>query len=523
MQSISGIASTALVFGMVTVFGFGPAHASDDETLRIRTNADLRSIDPGVNRDLATDLVMQHMVEGLVAFREDATVAPMLASNIDVSDDETVYTFTLRDDVVFHNGERLTVEDVVFAWNRYMDPETNWYCRPQFVSGGPSAVESVEVMGDDKVVFTLENPSALFLFNMARFDCGSTAIYHRDSIDPDGTFREPVATGPFKLNDWRRGQYIELARFDQYSALEGDRDGYTGNKTALVDKVRFLIIPDAAAAKTALLAGNVDVDWQVESSQVADYRNSSNVEVTSFTSMNLTLLLFQTRSPKVADVRIRQAIEKSLDLEQIAIAINGEEGKPGRSLVPAASPYFQEAQAAVPERDVEGARALLAEAGYSGEPIRIVTSRQFPELYDISILIQAMALEAGINLQIDVTDWASHGDRLRRGDYEMMAFGYGARLDPSIYFDVATGIKDEEPNKVWDSADAKAMIQESMVVGDMAERQRIFDALEEKFRAEIPLIPLFSRVVSSAHRNNIENYKADWTIGLPRAWGVTIN
>jgi len=82
------------------------------------------------------------MVEGLVAFREDATVGPLLADKVDVSADGTVYTFTLRDGIRFHNGAPMTAEDVVWAWQRYLDPASKWRCLPE-LSGGVAKILDV--------------------------------------------------------------------------------------------------------------------------------------------------------------------------------------------------------------------------------------------------------------------------------------------------------------------------------------------------------------------------------------------
>lgn len=523
-MTVSKIARAALLASCAILVGTSiPAFAADD-MVRIRTNSDLRSIDPGVNRDFNTDLMLQHVLEGLVAFREDATIAPMLAKSYDISPDGLTYTFTLRDDVKFHNGETMTIDHVLAAWNRYMDPATEWFCRPHFAAGGSSAVKDVKAVGTDKLVFELEQPSGLFLFNMARYDCGATAIYHPSSVEADGKITQKlIATGPYQLSDWRRGQYIGLSKFEDYSALEGGPDGYAGNKTPQNDIVRFMIIPDAAAAKTALLAGDLDLDWQIDPSQIADYEKADNVKVESFMSMGITFLAFQTRDPKVADVRIRKAIELSLDYPQMVAAVSDGRSEPSRSFIPRMSSYYQEKQSVMVERNIEKAKELLQEAGYKREPISVMTNRQYPEMHDIAILAQAMALEAGINLQIDITDFASHGDRLRRGAYEMQVFGYGSRIDPSLIYDAATTAnKDKEPNKIWENAEAKDLIRETQRVVDVAERQALFDKLEEKFREEIPLIPIFSKVVTSAARANIEGYKPAWTVGMPRAWSISV-
>ena len=105
-------------------FGLALAQPQAD-TLRIRLNADIRSTDPGINRDNNTDAVMMHVLEGLVAYREDASVAPLLAQSVSTSADGRIYTFKLRQGVKFHNGAPLKADDVLFAWNRYMTPANN--------------------------------------------------------------------------------------------------------------------------------------------------------------------------------------------------------------------------------------------------------------------------------------------------------------------------------------------------------------------------------------------------------------
>ena len=96
------------------------------DAVRVQLRADIRSIDPGVNRDHNTDGVVLHMVEGLVAYGEDASPKPLLAEKVDVSADGKTYTFTLRKGVKFHNGAEMTSADVLWSWNRYMDPKTQW-------------------------------------------------------------------------------------------------------------------------------------------------------------------------------------------------------------------------------------------------------------------------------------------------------------------------------------------------------------------------------------------------------------
>ena len=137
------------------------------------------------------------------------------------SDDGKTYTFKLRKGVKFHNGAEMTSADVVWSWNRYMDPKTQWRCTSEFDGRGLVKVEKVEAPDAETFVITLDKPNALFLATLARTDCGSTAILHKDSVAPDGAWIKPVGTGPFKLEEWKRGECVTLSRFAAYASLPG--------------------------------------------------------------------------------------------------------------------------------------------------------------------------------------------------------------------------------------------------------------------------------------------------------------
>src|SRR5439155_10620914 len=156
--------------------------AGAETLLRTRLNADIRSTDPGTNRDANTDAVVAHMVEGLVAFRDDTSVGPMLADSWAVSNEGRTYTFRLRQGVKFHNGAIMTADDVVWSLKRWLDPATQWRCLSEFSATGIARIEKIEAPDPQTVAITLDQSTALFLPTLARPDCGQPAIIHRDSV-----------------------------------------------------------------------------------------------------------------------------------------------------------------------------------------------------------------------------------------------------------------------------------------------------------------------------------------------------
>lgn len=499
------------------------AQAQDGSTLRASINSDIRSTQPGGNRDFNTDVVIQHVVEGLVALNERIAVSPMLAEKVELSDDGRTYTFTLREGVAFHNGEPLTSAEVLWSLRRYLDPDTQWRCLPD-VTGRSGLAKITDMAAPDArtVTITLEEPAALFLSILARPDCGATAILHPSSVGPDGAWVKPLGTGPYRLGEWRRGQFIELERFEGYASLEGPRDGFVGGKQAHAERVRFMVIPDSSAAKAALLAGNVDVLADVPAPELPDLRGREGVTVAAAPTMGMTGLLMQTRDPLLKDARIRRAIALSIDVPELVAGVIGADAPSNPSPVPSASAFHSEAQSARPARDIAAARRLLAEAGYRGQPIRMITNRRYPNVYDASVVAQAMMSEAGFRVELEVMDWATQLDRYTKGEYQMMAFIYSPRLDPSLSYEMISGPKDSQPRKIWEDPEALSLIQRSMRETDADARQRIFDDLFGRFMEQVPGIVFYNQPDYVAYGNGVTGVQP-WASGHLRLWGVSRN
>jgi peptide/nickel transport system substrate-binding protein len=489
--------------------------------VKVQLNADIRSINPGVNRDDNTDAVVLHIVEGLVAYGEDAQVKPLLAQSVAVSEDGKTYSFKLRQGVTFHNGASLTSADVVWSWNRYMDPKTEWRCLSEFDGRGRAKVLSVAAPDPATVTFTLDSPSALFLANLARTDCGMAAVLHKDSLKPDGSFDKPIGTGPFKFGEWKRGEFVRLEKFAGYASLSGQVDGYAGGKRPLVDEVRFLVIPDSSTAKAALLRGDIDIVPDVANNEVRELRKSDKVEVAVVSNMGLVGLLIQTRDPLLQNVKLRQAIAAALDVPELVAAVTDGLGKPNNSIVPLMSSYHGPAQKQGYKFDPAAAKKLLQEAGYKGEPIVMLANKRYPQSFDSAVIAQQMLQGIGLNVSIEVLEWATQLDRYNKGNYQMQAFPYSARLDPSLSFESIMGPKDKQPRKVWDDPQSQALLDQSMLVSDKAQRQKLFDELHRRFIDQVPMVMLYNGLDAGVVSRKVKGYQPS-ILSKPRLWEVTV-
>ncbi|MBC9033742.1 ABC transporter substrate-binding protein [Sphingomonas sp. JC676] len=488
-------------------------------TLRARLNADIISSDPGTKRDLNTDSVLLHVVEGLVASREDGSIGPMLASSWTISPDRRTYSFQLRRGVRFHNGALLTAGDVVWSLKRYLAPATHWRCRADLGPEGIAQIVSITSPDRLTVRLVLDRPAPLLLKTLARADCGGTGIVHRDSVGKDGKWIRPIGTGPFEWGEWRRNQFVELERFAGYQPLPGTPDGNGGGKQALVDRVRFVAIPDGSAASAALLRGSLDILDGLSPNELGAVKGAAGVRLVDAPSMDFFGILFQTKDPVLADPRLRRAIALSIDVASLTRAATHGTGTADSSPIPVASPYFGDVERPLIKRDLVAARALAKAAGYDGRPITLITSHAPPEIYDAAIVVQAMAREAGINFEIVTLDWATHLARYSSGQYQAMLFGYSARLDPSLLFNAFIGDRSVDPRKVWNTPAALSLLGQSFEAEEPRARQAVFDAMDRRFRTEVPAVILYNSRRVTALSEGVTGFRP-WSAQSQRLWNV---
>ena len=491
------------------------------QTLTYAMNQDIRSTNPGVNRDGNTDAVTLHMVEGLVGYDAKGVAAPLLARSVQLSPDGRTYTFKLRKGVKFHNGAEMSSADVLWSWNRYMDPKTQWRCTSEFDGRGAVKVEKVEAPDAETFVMTIDKPSALFLATLARFDCGGTAVLHKDSVGADGAWIKPVGTGPFKLDEWRRGEVVVMSRNASYQSLPGASDGMVGGKRPLVQTLRFLHVPDAATVKAGLLSGAIDIA-DVDASQVKELKATGKLAIVTAPTAQMHTIILQTKDPLLANKALRQAIAAALDTTQIVQAVSDGFGVPNNSVVPSASAYYTAVQKQGFKHDPEKARKLLREAGYKGETIKMLTNkRPIVPSFEVSVIAQAMLQSIGLNVEIENIEWATQLERYQKGNYQMQSFSYSARLDPALGYEAITGPKAKQPRKVWDNPQAQALLDKSMEVTAPAERQKLFDELHKMQIDEVPIIVLFNNVDFGAVAKRVKGY-APWFASTPRLWEVSV-
>ena len=488
------------------------------ETLKVQMNADIRSSQPGVNRDAGSDSVIMNVVEGLVTQGEGGKILPMLAESWTVSDDGKVYSFKLRDGVTFHNGEPLTAASVKWSLDKlFADP--GFSCITFFNGSRGAKVTAIEAPDPRTVTLTLDAPNAMLLPYMVQTQCGGLGIVAAASYNEDGSWKAPIGTGPFTFGAWKRGESIQLKKFDAYSPAQGEANGFGGGKEAKVDEVSLVVVPDISTAVAGLESGAIDILPYIAPTEAVKLRDEKGLPVTAEPHGGIVTMLFQTKDPLLSEPAMRKAFVAALDVPGLVEAVMSGLAKTNNSLVAARSDYHDAVHDEGYHYDPSAVPALLQQAGYHGEKITILTNRRSAINFDTAMIAQAMLQAAGINAEIEVLDWATQLDRFNSGNYQVMAFNYSNRADPALTYQAVVGSKAKEASAVWDDPEVASLVAKVTAEPEPAKRQAIFDALHKRFLTDLPLVMLTNSLDVSATRPGIEGYRT-WQ-GIIRLWGVS--
>ena len=341
------------------------------------------SLDPHKAVAAGTKEVMFNVFEGLMKPTPEGDLIPAVAEKYEVSDDQLVYTFTIRDGIKFHNGQPVTAGDVVNSITRCIEPSEAGVLAVEPLS----AVEKVTGMDERTVQIRLKEPNTEFLAYL------TLAIL---PAEYDGQDTAPVGTGPFKFVSRAAQDNIVLERFDDY----------WGEK-AYLDKVTYKIIENADSILMSLQSGAVDLFAHLTSTQVAQLGDDFNIEEGT---MNLVQAMYLNHAEKpFDDVRVRQALCYAIDRQQILdLAFDGYGSLIGSSMYPAFGKYFDDSLTNYYTHDVEKAKALLADAGYpDGFSMTITVPSNYQPHIDTAQVIVEQLKEVGITAEILPVTWES--------------------------------------------------------------------------------------------------------------------
>lgn len=330
---------------------------TEGDTIVVGLRSDkILTLDPANYRDRETETVIRNIYDGLVTRTPDGEVVPELAKSW-TNPEPTVYEFVLRDDVYFHNGQKMTADDVVFTFERIMAPDgIDGMPSPRLGLLGP--LESVEKIDDYQVRFTLSESFPVFLQLLVH-----TQIIPKDYVEEvgaKGLAENPVGTGPYKYVSGRLDDQIVLERFDGYYG--GSPDLKKSGKEP-VKKVIFKNMPEPSTRVSALLAGEVHIIQMVPEDLAPRLEADPRVNVMTAEGTRVYGLEFNTAKEPFDDVRVRQAINYAVNWDEILTELyQGRAHRLSTAFLPSGFGYDPDLEPY--SYNPEKAKELLREAGY---------------------------------------------------------------------------------------------------------------------------------------------------------------
>jgi peptide/nickel transport system substrate-binding protein len=445
-------------------------------------------LDPHMTSAYASFQVLENVYDTLVQPAADLSMEPALAESWEISDDSLTWTFTLRDGVKFHNGRDLVAQDVVYSFERIIAEGLNGW---RF-----GAVDTITAPDDSTVVITLTQPSPNLLVSIAGFK-GMAII--PEEIVTDGTIgTTPVGTGPFRFVSQSPDEGIVLEKNpDYWRADEG---------LPMLDGIQFTQIPDASTKLTALRTG--EVHWidavppqDIESLSAEDGITVGRVPGGDYHYFALN----QSREP-FDDVRVRQAIAMAINREEIALAAQFGAATPNQTAIPASNAAWYYDYAPYAQADLEGAQALLDEAGVSDLEIEFLVTSDFPETVTQAEVIAAELAPLGITVTINDVDFSTWLDLEGSGEFDAFMLSWIGNIDPDDFYYAQHHSAGGFNFQFYSNTEVDQLLDDARVETDQAARKALYDQAAKIIVDEASYIYLYNPDNINAWRDEVGGY-----------------
>ncbi|MBX6351309.1 MAG: ABC transporter substrate-binding protein [Clostridia bacterium] len=490
--------------------------------------ADAVSLDPANVTDGESLKTTTQIFDTLLKFQGDTTnVGPGLATGCEPNQDATEWTCTLRSGVVFQDGTPFNAQAVKFNFDRWMhsdDPnrhEGEEFAYYAYMFGGfddKSVIQSVDVLDDTHVKFTLRQPLAPFLQNlaMAPFAIASPAAIQKYGADFG---KHPVGTGPFTFVSWEKDNQIVLER----------NDDYWGTKAA-IDQLVYRVIPDNSERLLELQSGTIQFADGINPSDVPVIQGDPNLQLFLRPANDIGYLAFNTEKKPFDDVRVRQAINMAIDKAAIVKTFYGDLGQVANTPLPPKMWGHSDLQDY--PYDPEQAKQLLAQAGYPNgfqtELWAMSNPRPyFPQPEKIAEAIANDLAKVGIDAKIVTFDWDTYLQKTENGEHTMALLGWiGDNGDPDnflyVLLDKDNAVKGSAGNiAFYKSDELHDLLIRAQRTPDQATRTQLYMQAQEIIHRDAPWVPLVYSEDPVGASAKIHGYVAN-PVGLEQLNEVTV-
>lgn len=467
-----------------------PAPAQTPSTLRIGLQEDPDMLDPHKARTFVGRIVFMGLCDKLLDIDPSLKLVPQLATSWSFSQDGLTLTMKLRSDAKFHDGEPFNAEAAKANLERARTlPES-------LRKSELASVDSVEAPDASTLVLKLKRPDATLL---AQLTDRAGMMLAPKSLSGD-VAAKPVCSGPYKFVERVQNDRIVLEKFkEHWNAAQYN-----------FDRIIYRAIPDTTVRLANLRSGELDMLERLAPTDVKSAQADKSLKVESTANLGYQGITINTNNGEAAnqpmgkDKRVRQALSLAIDRKVLSqVVFEGLYAPMNQPFNP--GNFFINADLPVPERDVAKAKALLKEAGLSKVTAELFVTNN-PVDAQLAQVIQAMAQEAGIEIQIRATEFASQLRDQQQGKFQMSRIGWSGRIDPDGNIHQFVTTKGNQNDGKYSNAEVDKPLDEARTIYEPAERKKRYDAAQKILQDELPIIYLYNQTVFFALRSNIQGF-----------------
>ncbi len=461
----------------------------------VRRWADPTSLDPHQIGDVTSSVVVGELFGGLVTLSLDYEPVLDLAESFSVSDDGTVYTFELRENAKFHDGNPVTAHDVKWSIERAADPTTKSVNARSYLgdivgvneklAGSATEVSGVRVVDDRTVEFTIDAPKAYFL---AKLSYPTAFVLDRNQVTGDGSWLEqPNGTGPFRLGKYDVGELIVLERNELYHLgpphIESVRMILSGGSAMIMYENDEIHLTGVGSDDLPRLLNPEDElhDQLVRSRQRFDV---------FYLGMNVNI-------PPFDDVNVRRALNYAVDLQTIADVVMDGRVSPARGVIPPGFPSYSPNLRSY-NFNPDLARELMESSSYADAwksdslpRITLSLSGSFGAAVPpyLEVIIEQWNQELGIQVDIQQTEWATYLEDVKDAKYQLFAIGWVADYpDPENFLDILFHSESANNNTRYSNPEVDRLLEEARTERDKTRRFQIYNQVEQIVLDEAPWV-----------------------------------
>ena len=476
---------------LIPMFGGVPIHGSTPvpnpgATVTVAEAVSPSTLDPQASPLGADFSAWELAYQCLLTTSSNGTITPQLATGYSMGGGRTVYDFTLRRNVYFHNGDQLTSADVVYTFQRLMKTGIP-YAKSRFPT-----LKSVDATGPYTVRFVLSEPDPSFILNMADAAVVACAILNQRAGTTGNLALIMVGTGAYQMASYVPHQELVFNRFDKYWGPQPKNGG-----------LKVVYVPDPLTQRADLQSGKVDFFFP-DTSLIRSLQNNLAIKLGEAVTGTIDLLCVNSARKPFDDVRVRRAIALGIDRDAIAkVAFNGAAVPnsylpPGLSWAPTleSMPYSK--------RDINQAKSLLSEAGFpNGLSAKLMYIAGYsPQSAREAALLQSQLSAIGLKATLDPQDQASWNTNFNIPAYDLNWNLYGSFADPYQYLRPRPGRQGPVPPSL------QAAIDRLRATTTMAAyRDAVLAIAREEANIVYPDIPLVAWKTYVAYNPKLQNVK----------------